>query len=146
MPQQYSTLILIDMMVVAFYLLILRPQKKRQQAMQKTMRELQPGTRVLLGSGVFGTILTVGPKQATIEVSPGAELTVLKQAIVRVVVDGDEDQAELDEDDVLETGYAVDTVDEPDYSRPTTTETPQPGTLPTDPGDPSTGPDRNNLR
>ena len=49
MPQQYSTLILIAMMVVAFYLLILRPQKKRQQALQKTMRELQPGTRVLTG-------------------------------------------------------------------------------------------------
>ena len=40
---QYSTLILIALMVVAFYFLIMRPQKKRQQAIQKTMNELTPG-------------------------------------------------------------------------------------------------------
>src|SRR3954467_8772218 len=110
MPQQYSTLVLIALMVVAFYFLIMRPQKKRQQAMQKTMRELQPGTRVLLGSGVFGTILSVGAKQATLEVSPGSELTVLKQAIVRVVPPADEDQPDEDDattTDGLETGYAA---------------------------------------
>ena len=51
----FSTIALILLMVVAFYFLILRPQKKRQQAQQKTMNELTPGTRVLLGSGLFGT-------------------------------------------------------------------------------------------
>ena len=48
---QYSTLILIALMVVAFYFLIMRPQRKRQQAVAKTLRELTPGTRVMLGSG-----------------------------------------------------------------------------------------------
>ena len=120
MPQQYSTLVLIALMVVAFYFLIMRPQKKRQQAMQKTMRELQPGTRVLLGSGLFGTILTVGEKQATLEISPGNELTVLKQAIVRTVTPADEDEPdeEIAAGDDLETGYAAGTVAEPDYTRP----------------------------
>ncbi len=90
------------LMVVAFYFLILRPQKKRQQAQQKTMNELVPGTRVLLGSGLFGTIIWVGSKQAILEVSPGVEMTVLKQAIARVVTPGDEDSE------------PVDVVDEPD--------------------------------
>ncbi len=79
--QQYTTLILIALMVVAFYFLIMRPQKKRQQAIQKTMNELQPGTRVMLGSGLFGTLVSVGTKQVVLEVSPGVEMTVLKQAI-----------------------------------------------------------------
>lgn len=98
----YTTIILILLMVVAFYFLILRPQKKRQQAQQKTMNELVPGTRVLLGSGVFGTIVWVGSKQAILEVAPGVELTVLKQAIARVVNPGDE------------YTEPVDVVDEPD--------------------------------
>lgn len=139
MPQQYSTLVLIALMVVAFYFLIMRPQKKRQQAMQKTMRELQPGTRVLLGSGVFGTILHVGQKQATLEVSPGSELTVLKQAIVRVVTAADEDLPDEDDattTDDLETGYATGTAVEPDYSRPVE---------PVEPNDES-DPGRNPLR
>ncbi|HSU37472.1 MAG TPA: preprotein translocase subunit YajC [Propionibacteriaceae bacterium] len=94
--QQYTTLILIALMVVAFYFLIMRPQKKRQQAIQKTMNELQPGTRVMLGSGLFGTLVSVGTKQVVLEVSPGVEMTVLKQAIARTVAPGDED-SELDE-------------------------------------------------
>jgi preprotein translocase subunit YajC len=92
----FTTIALILLMVVAFYFLILRPQKKRQQAQQKTMNELVPGTRVLLGSGVFGTITWVGVKQAIIEVAPGVELTVLKQAIARVVAPGDEYSEPLD--------------------------------------------------
>lgn len=92
MPQnQWSTLILIALMVVAFYFLILRPQKRRQQAQQRTMNELQPGTRVLLGSGLFGTIVSVGEKQVVLEISPGVELTVVKPAVARIVTAADED-------------------------------------------------------
>ena len=98
----FTTIALILLMVVAFYFLILRPQKKRTQAQQKTMNELTPGTRVLLGSGLFGTITWVGSKQAILEVAPGVEMTVLKQAIARVVNPGDE------------YSEPVDVVDEPD--------------------------------
>jgi preprotein translocase subunit YajC len=98
--QSYSTLIMIALMVVAFYLLILRPQKKRQQAIQQTLSSLGPGSRVLLGSGLFGTIVAIGERQAVLEISPGVELTVLKQAIVRTVTDADEDDLDELEDDV----------------------------------------------
>ncbi len=97
MSQQASTLILVLLMVVAFYFLILRPQKKRQQAMQKVMRELEPGDRVLLGSGLFGTLVSIGDKQAVMEIAPGVELTVLKQAIVRRATEADEDSVSEDE-------------------------------------------------
>lgn len=89
----YSSLILIALMVVAFYFLILRPQKKRQRAQAETMNSLVPGTRVLLGSGFFGTLVAIGEKQAVIELSPGVEITVLKQAIARTAVESDEEPA-----------------------------------------------------
>jgi preprotein translocase subunit YajC len=94
-----STLMLVALMAAAFYFLIIRPQRKRQQAMQKTMSEIEPGTRVMLGSGLFGTVLSVGEKQIVLEISPGAQLTVVKQAVARVVTDADEDLEEPDEDD-----------------------------------------------
>lgn len=157
MPQQYSSLVLIVLMVVAFYLLIIRPQKKRQQALQKTMRALEPGTRVLLGSGLFGTVVSVGEKQATLEISPGTHLTVLKQAIVRIVTDADEDLLGGDDEDELESGFAASTGSEIDYRRPGTDVTR--GTAPepvapvvepdrpvADQGGTSTEDDRNNLR
>lgn len=97
----YSTLVMIALMVGAFYLLILRPQKKRQLEMQRTLRSLEPGDRVLLGSGLFGTLVEVGERQAVLEISPGVELTVLKQAIVRRATEADEDPVEDELDDGL---------------------------------------------
>ena len=98
--QQYSTLIFIALLVAAFYFLILRPQRKRQQALQQTMNSVSPGSRVMLGSGLFGTVVSVGPRQVVLEISPGAELTVLKQAISKIVTEDDEDS--LEEEDELE--------------------------------------------
>jgi preprotein translocase subunit YajC len=122
--QQYSTFLLIALMVVAFYFLIMRPQKKRQQAMQKTINESVPGTRVMLGSGVFGTIVAVGDRQIILEIAPGIELTVLKQAIARVVTDEDEDTEFTVEDDELEEEVTT----EPEPEPLTDTEPPVTGT------------------
>ena len=103
--QNYSTLVMIALMVFAFYFLILRPQKKRQQAIQNTLNSLEPGSRVLLGSGLFGTIVSLGDRQAVLEISPGVELTVLKQAIIRTVTEADEDSPA--EDDLLDEDEAL---------------------------------------
>jgi preprotein translocase subunit YajC len=130
--QQYSTLIFIALLVAAFYFLILRPQRKRQQAMQQTMSALSPGSRVMLGSGVFGTVVSVGPRQVVLEISPGAELTVLKQAITKIVTDDDEDS--LDEQDGLDEDEAaveqpIELEDERPIEKPTATNT-EPATEP----------------
>jgi preprotein translocase subunit YajC len=109
MSNSFSTFVLIALMVLAFYFLIMRPQRKRQQALQRTMGELAPGARVMLGSGLFGTVVSVGDKQVVLEISPGAELTVLKQAIARVVTEADEDVESTELDD------AEPAVDEPGF-------------------------------
>ena len=137
MNSSFSTLVLVGLMVFAFYFLILRPQRKRQQALQQTMRELEPGSRVMLGSGLFGTVLSVGAKQVVMEISPGAELTVLKQAITRVVTEADEDIDEPDgefDDETIGHEQEIDS-SAPDIAPHETT--PEP------PGDPRTGPTGN---
>jgi preprotein translocase subunit YajC len=117
--QQYTTLIFIALLALAFYFLILRPQRKRQQAVQKTMNALSPGNRVMLASGLFGTVVSVGPKQVVLETSPGSELTVLKQAISRIVTAEDEDNVdELDEEDAVTADAAIEELHEPLPERP----------------------------
>ena len=146
---QYSTLILVLLMVVAFYFLILRPQKKRQQALQKMTRELTPGDQVLLGSGLFGTLVSIGTKQAVLEIAPGVELTVLKQAIVRRATEADVDAVSEDEvgDELeAETTATYDSGDVPPVAHAETdTSTTYPGST-TGPTYPSTDTDRSNLR
>jgi preprotein translocase subunit YajC len=135
MNSSFSTLVLIGLMVFAFYFLILRPQRKRQQVLQRTMSELGPGSRVMLGSGLFGTVLSVGEKQVVLEISPGAELTVLKQAISRVVTEADEDADEPDDelDDEVTDEQQID-------STATAPEVAPHENAADQPGDPRTGP------
>ena len=46
------------------------------------------------------TLVSIGTKQAVLEIAPGVELTVLKQAIVRTVTEADEDRVLSDDDAV----------------------------------------------
>jgi preprotein translocase subunit YajC len=146
--QQYTTLIFIALLALAFYFLILRPQRKRQQAIQQTMSAIAPGNRVMLASGLFGTVVSVGPKQVVIEISPGAELTVLKQAISRIVTADDEDNIEehdeLEEEEEAVTADAV--TEEPrelQPERPIEEPTAANGIQPAAEPDSSTTPDSN---
>lgn len=96
-----STLQSLGMMVlifVAFYFLLIRPSQKKAKAQQALLASLTEGTRVMLGSGVFGTIKHLGERQAIIEVAPGFELTVARAAIARPVKPEEEDFEYADED------------------------------------------------
>ena len=80
---------------------------------------------MLLGSGLFGTISWVGSKQAILEVAPGVEMTVLKQAIARVVTPGDEYSEPIDMvDEPDDEPAAVDGTPEAPLTEPTLPATP----------------------
>ena len=140
--QQYSTLIFIALLALAFYFLILRPQRRRQQAIRQTMNAISPGDRVMLASGIFGTVVSVGPNQVVLETSPGAELTVLKQAISRIVTADDEDNPEehdeLDEGEVATEDAATAEPGELQAERPVAEPTTAAGTEPAAETDSST--------
>lgn len=90
-PNTLTTIAMIALMIVAFYFLILRPQRKRQADQAKTLESLTPGSRVLTSTGIYGNLVRIGDKQAVIELAPGHEMTLVKHAIVRVVQPGEED-------------------------------------------------------
>lgn len=85
---------MIVVMIAAFYFLIIRPQRKRQQQQTDMVKKLGEGSRVVTSTGIFATVVAVGEKQIVLETSPGSRITVLKQAVGRVVEDNEED-AEL---------------------------------------------------
>lgn len=80
-----TTGLLILLMVASFYFLIIRPSRKRQAEQAQLAATMQPGVRVMLSSGIYGTVVEVGERQAVIEVAPGMNLKVLKQAVMQIV-------------------------------------------------------------
>jgi preprotein translocase subunit YajC len=85
MPVDPFSLLLIVGAGAAFYFLIIRPGKQRQQAQQRMIRELQPGAEIMTSAGIFGTIAVVTDEEISVEVSPGVYLRILPAAVSRVI-------------------------------------------------------------
>ncbi len=100
MGEMGSTVLMLVLMGAAFYFLLIRPQQKRAKQQQEMTNSLQPGTRVMLSSGVLGTIRHLGERQAIIEIAPGIEMTVIKQAVVKTLKPEDDEFEYSDDDQV----------------------------------------------
>lgn len=71
-----------------FYFLLIRPQKKKQQAHQAMINAVKSGESVLLNSGFKGTVKNVKDNgYFVVEIAKGVEVEVLKSAIVNVLKD-----------------------------------------------------------
>ena len=91
MDSPFTLIGIFIVMGLMMYFFMIRPGKKQQQKQQEMMNSLTVGTRVMLSSGIYGTIRHLGEKQAVIEISPEADLTILRQAIRQVVLPDDEE-------------------------------------------------------
>ncbi|MGD8213626.1 preprotein translocase subunit YajC [Aestuariimicrobium sp. Y1814] len=97
-----DTILLILAAVLFFYFLMIRPMRKQVAAQQELRNSLEVGSRVQLSSGMLATIKHLGDRQVIVELAPGVEVTVLKQAIGAIVRAEDEEFEYEDEVPVLE--------------------------------------------
>ena len=81
----WGTIIPFVLIALVFWLLIVRPQRRRQQELSSTQSSLQPGVEVMLGSGIYGTVVSLEGETVHVEVAPGTTLKVARQAVVRVI-------------------------------------------------------------
>lgn len=80
-------LIPLAILVVAFYLLIIRPQRNRARAASELQSRLAPGVQVMTTSGLFGTVSSIEEDAVVLEVSPGITVRWAKPAIGRIVAE-----------------------------------------------------------
>ncbi len=81
----WGTIIPFVLIALVFWLLIIRPQRRRQQELSSTQSNLRPGAEVMLGSGIFGTVVSLEEETVHLEVAPGTTVKVARQAVVRVI-------------------------------------------------------------
>ena len=86
--QDLAGLLPFVLIALVFWLLIVRPQRRRAQALAATQSALGLGSEVMLGSGIFGRVASLDDETIQLEVSPGTVIKVSRQAIVRVLDDG----------------------------------------------------------
>jgi len=64
-----------------FWLMVVRPASRRQKAVARLQADLQPGQRVMLTSGIYGTVRSLTDDRARVEIAPGTEIEVVRAAI-----------------------------------------------------------------
>ncbi|QIK76757.1 preprotein translocase subunit YajC [Nocardioides piscis] len=68
-------------LALLFWLLIVRPASRRQKATAKLQAELQPGQRVMLTSGIYGTVQSLTEDTALLQIAEGTVIEVVRGAI-----------------------------------------------------------------
>ncbi|MCD6639815.1 MAG: preprotein translocase subunit YajC [Nocardioides sp.] len=73
--------------LVLFWLIVIRPASRRQKDMVRLQQSLEVGQRVMLASGIFGTITALADDRVSIEVADGVVIQAARGAVSTVQPD-----------------------------------------------------------
>ena len=77
---------LVPMLLIigVFYMLLIRPQQKRQRELQQTIAELKAGDRIVTTGGIIGTITTVRDTSFLIRSADKSILEIARSAVAGI--------------------------------------------------------------
>ena len=80
----------LGLMIVLFYFMLIRPQKRREKERQALLAAVKTGDRVLFAGGLLGTVANVKDKTLVIKIADGVKVEVLRGAVSQVMAKGEE--------------------------------------------------------
>ncbi|MBX5474932.1 MAG: preprotein translocase subunit YajC [Thermoleophilia bacterium] len=91
------------LIIVAFaflWLVMVRPQKRRQVELERMLESLRVGDEVLTAGGIYGEVVAVRGDEIVVEIAPEIEVRVARRAIGAIVSredDAEEEPSEAEE-------------------------------------------------
>lgn len=87
-PAGLAELLPFILIIGVFYLLLIRPNQKRQGQWQKMLASLKTGDKITTSGGIRGTILNIKDEVIQLRVAPdNIRIEVVKSAIASVTTD-----------------------------------------------------------
>lgn len=109
-----GTLILLAAMFALLWVLLIRPQKRKQAEQQQLLASIEPGDEVLTVGGIYGIVQEIDEDdELIVEIAEGIRVRIARRAVAGVEKPDDEPD-EADEDDDLEEKDAVEVVNDED--------------------------------
>lgn len=72
-------------LTVIFWLVVIRPTKKKQQEHMNVIDSLTPGDRIITVGGIHGTVRKVQEKSMDLEISAGTVVTFDRRAARKLI-------------------------------------------------------------
>ena len=102
-----GTLILLAAMFALLWVLLIRPQKRKQAEQQQLLSGIEPGDEVLTMGGIYGIVQEIDEDDdLVVEIAEGIRVRVARRAVAGVVKPDDEPD-EADEDGGEDAGEAA---------------------------------------
>ena len=86
---------------VVVYVVLILPQGRRRRQAAALQRAVEPGSQVLLTSGLYATVVEIDDDAVVVEAAPGVQLRFAKAAVLRVIPEH-VDTAEMDDDELAD--------------------------------------------
>ena len=89
------TLVVIVVLVLIFWLLIVRPNRRRQAEQNALIQNIQVGDEIVTAGGLFGHVQSVADDELLVEIAPGTSVRIARRAVAGIVgPEADEDEGE----------------------------------------------------
>ena len=82
----------VTMVIMIFYFLLIRPQRKEQERHEQMISSLEKGDEVVTAGGIVGTVIRVEDRTFIIKTAQDTKLTVEKSKVARKVVAKQEEE------------------------------------------------------
>jgi preprotein translocase subunit YajC len=89
-------LIFLAAMAAVIWFLLIRPQRQRQAAHRELISELAPDDEVVTAGGMFGTVRSIADDHVVLEIAPGTEVRIAKQAVTGLLRKEEESASETE--------------------------------------------------
>ena len=83
-PNPIASLLPFALMFLVLYLLILRPQMKKQRNQQRMIDELEKNDEIVTSGGIHGTILNIKDDILVVKIADNVKIEVSRAAVSRV--------------------------------------------------------------
>lgn len=80
-PGNFSGIIMIILLLVVFWLFMIRPQQKRQKEIRKFRESLSKGDKIVTAGGIYGIITDVKEHSFTVSIANGVNISVDKGSV-----------------------------------------------------------------
>jgi preprotein translocase subunit YajC len=80
-PNPYASLVMMGLIFAIFYFILILPMRRKQKQLDQLVKGLQTGDRVVLNSGIFGTIVGVEDDAFLLRIDDKTRIKVLKSAV-----------------------------------------------------------------
>ncbi len=90
-------LIPLVLLLAFIWILLIRPQRRRQVAQEAMLNRIEVGDEILTVGGVYATVETVGDDELQVQIAPGTSVRLDKRAVAAVIPEEEPEQEPAEE-------------------------------------------------